>query len=334
MPTMIDLFCGAGGMTAGFRAAGFTPVLAADIDPVATATYAANHGEHVVTGSVADLREVPKADLVIGGPPCQGFSALGLRDPDDPRNQLWREYLRVVAAARPAAFVMENVARFAESPEFAMLLGQARPGGTLDGYHLTWGVLNAADYGVPQARKRTILIGTRSPLPGMPEPTTAGRRPTVRNAIADLATVPVSHAVAKPWVTGPAAHVVRVDSATNLTRYRHIPPGGNRHDLPAELQYPAWRRKPKGTGDAMGRMRWDEPAPTVHTNPRPDKGRYVHPELHRPITALEAARLQGFADTYRWTGSRTAICRQIGNAVPPPLARIIGEHLMRHVFGE
>lgn len=234
MPTMIDLFCGAGGMTAGFRAAGFTPVLAADIDPVATATYAANHGEHVVTGSVADLREVPRADLVIGGPPCQGFSALGLRDPDDPRNQLWREYLRVVAAARPAAFVMENVARFAESPEFAMLLGQARPGGTLDGYHLTWGVLNAADYGVPQARKRTILIGTRSPLPGMPEPTTAGRRPTVRNAIA------------KPWVTGPAAHVVRVDSATNLTRYRHIPPGGNRHDLPAELPDPAGLRPAVG----------------------------------------------------------------------------------------
>ena len=131
MPTVIDLFAGCGGLTAGFVRRGYTPVLAVEHNLHAAATYALNFGEgHTRWGDVADLDVVPRADVVIGGPPCQGFSNLGSKHLDDPRNRLWRQFLRVVAAARPQVFVIENVERFRRSTEFGLLLENT------DGYTL------------------------------------------------------------------------------------------------------------------------------------------------------------------------------------------------------
>jgi DNA (cytosine-5)-methyltransferase 1 len=157
--TMIDLFAGCGGMTVGFTAEGFTSELAVEFNLHAAATYAANFGEsHTFYGDIAELDEadVPEVDVVIGGPPCQGFSNLGSRDINDPRNQLWREYVRVVSTARPKVFVIENVDRFMSSAEFALLLAEADHG-TLSEYELSYGHLNAADFGVGRPHTLELL---------------------------------------------------------------------------------------------------------------------------------------------------------------------------------
>lgn len=182
-------------MTAGFVSEGFTPTFAVEWNIHAAATYAANFGEdHIHCGDISDVAsvDIPEADVVIGGPPCQGFSNLGSKDVNDPRNQLWREYLRFVAAAHPEVFVIENVARFRSSSEF-QLLKEEELGGILEEYELTDGVLLAADYGVPQRRHRTIVIGSRIGRIDLPSPTHSkggvdGTRPwvTVEDAIQDL----------------------------------------------------------------------------------------------------------------------------------------------------
>ena len=156
--TMIDLFAGCGGMTAGFALEGFKSALAVEFNDSAAATYAMNFGEqHTFHGDIATLPadRIPHVDVGIGGPPCQGFSNLGNKDVNDPRNKLWKEYLRVVAKASPKVFVLENVQRFLKSSEFQLLLDEADHGVIKD-YELSYGVLLAADFGVAQrARGRS-----------------------------------------------------------------------------------------------------------------------------------------------------------------------------------
>ena len=137
-----------------FVGAGFDPVLAVEWDRSAAATYAENFGDHVICDDIAMVPDevFSGADAVVGGPPCQGFSNLGTRNPDDPRNLLWREYVRVIRLTRPAVFVLENVPQFLKSDQFRMLVDWSQDG-PLRGYELTAGVLNAADYGVPQRRR-------------------------------------------------------------------------------------------------------------------------------------------------------------------------------------
>lgn len=352
---MIDLFAGCGGMSAGFQRAGFTAVSAVEWDLAAAATYAANFGEdHVFWGDVADYRQVPKADVVIGGPPCQGFSNLGSRDVNDPRNRLWREYVRIVAAANPQVFVIENVERFRRSVEFDLLLDEAESG-ALRKYELTHALLLAADYGVPQRRPRTIVIGSRVGAPSLPEPTHArqpskGRRKwrTVRSAFKGVDYEPESIDLPDSSVEifgqrlpgifkSHEIHLGRRPRPESLERYDHVPPGGGRFDLPDHLLPRCWREKPSGTTDVMGRMRWDQPSLTIRTEFfKPEKGQYLHPQwnaddpfdrVNRPITHLEAARLQTFPSRFVWCGSKTEIARQIGNAVPVTLAAAIGEHV-------
>jgi len=329
-PTVIDLFAGCGGMTAGFRHAGFTPVKAVEWNPDAAATYAANFGDHVFCGDIADVadRDVPEADVVIGGPPCQGFSNLGTRDPADPRNRLWREYVRVVLAANPKVFVIENVDRFARSHEFELLLAEVKTG-RLKQYAITWDVLNAADFGAPQRRSRTIVVGSRVGPPVLParlRERARGEWATVRDAISGLPLYPTTTQL--PGRRGPFSgldiHVGRRPTELSRRRYECIPPGGGRFDLPDDLMPDCWRNKPTGTTDVMGRLRWDEPSVTIRTEFfKPEKGRYLHPEAHRPITHLEAARLQTFPSDFLWCGSKVEIARQIGNAVPVALAAAI-----------
>ena len=146
-PTLIDLFAGCGGLTEGFRQAGYSPVYAVEWDRAAAATYAQNFSDHIVCADIGEVAEtdVPQADVVVGGPPCQGFSQLGTRDPHDPRNALWLEYARIVGHVRPKVFLLENVPQFLKSGQFEMLLDWTAPGGPLEDYEVAFGVLNAAD---------------------------------------------------------------------------------------------------------------------------------------------------------------------------------------------
>jgi DNA (cytosine-5)-methyltransferase 1 len=361
VPTLIDLFAGCGGMTAGFARHGFTPVLAVEHDLHAAATYAANFGEdHMHWGDIAQVRDedIPAADVVIGGPPCQGFSNLGSKDVDDPRNQLWKQFLRVVQIARPQVFVIENVDRFRNSAEFQLLLDEA-DGGMIADYTLTHAHLLAADFGVPQRRTRTIVIGSRIGAVQHPTPTHAraadeGRAPwrTVREAIAALPERPATTELpaARTEFFGQSVpgvfkwldlHFGRTPRELSLQRYDHVPPGGGRFDLPAELLPRCWREKRTGTTDVMGRMRWDQPSLTIRTEFfKPEKGRYLHPQwdredpanrVNRVITHLEAALLQEFPETFAWCGSKIRIAKQIGNAVPVGLAAAIAGRVLEQL---
>jgi len=314
---LIDLFCGAGGMSLGFVRAGFDPVFAVDIDGPAVATARANFGCHVVEAAIESIADYPAADVIIGGPPCQGFSQLGKRLPNDPRNQLWRYYMKAVDLVRPAAFVIENVPQLLTSQEYAEIRREAHR----LGYEIDGRVLNAADYGVPQTRKRAIVVGSRVGTPRFPAQThwepqkgvPFNRSPwrTVRDAIADLPLVP----------DGSNLHIGRNPTLRSVLRYAAIPEGGNRWNMPLELQPDCWIRKTKGGTDLMGRLWWGRPAFTIRTEFfKPEKGRYLHPEAQRPITHREAARLQSFPDDFRFVGSKIQIAKQIGNAVPPQLA--------------
>ena len=356
---MIDLFAGCGGMTQGFVQAGYEPKFAVEWDLAAAATYAANFGEdHMHWGDVAEVpdEEIPGVDVIIGGPPCQGFSNLGSKNVDDPRNKLWKEYLRFVNVARPRVFVLENVSRFSKSPEFQLLLDEA-DGGLLKDYHLEWGVLLAADFGTAQRRPRTIVIGSRiGPIP-LPMPThakvpcgdlkpweTVGsriRRGVPRKpAVTDLPTGQWFEAFGKR-IAGPfqglTIHIGRTPRPMSLERYDQVPPGGGRFNIEWDLLPDCWKKKPTGTTDVMGRMRWDAPSLTIRTEFfKPEKGQYLHPQwvakgskrnVNRVITHYEATLLQDFPKNFKWCGTKIQIAKQIGNAVPVSLAEAIARHV-------
>jgi DNA (cytosine-5)-methyltransferase 1 len=325
-PTLIDLFAGAGGMTLGFASAGLEPTLAVEIDPWAARTYKSNFGAHVIDQPIEHVDGFPSADVIIGGPPCQGFSPLG-RDRDDlsrsELNQLWKHFLRAVQQVRPSVFVIENVPQFLKSDQFAAFLRASKR--RLKGYEIDWRVLNAAEFGVPQRRQRGFVIGSRVGTPVWPEPTHGPESlallplVTVRDAMGDL----------PPKPTDVDLHWGRNPRPQSIERYRAVPEGGNRFDLAKnrpDLLPACWRNKKSGTTDVFGRLWWDRPALTIRTEfYKPEKGRFLHPQQNRPITHREAARLQTFPDTFVFEGSKIEVARQIGNAVPPRLARVLAE---------
>ncbi len=331
--TLTDLFAGAGGFTLGFVQAGFVPVFAVEIDKDAAATYEANFGPHCIKDDVNSLRAFPPADVIIGGPPCQGFSNLGSHIPNDPRNQLWRHFVRAVKDAHPRVFVVENVPPLLNSEEGQELIRETRK----LGYVVEGRILNAADYGAPQIRKRTIIIGSRVGWVRFPDPTHIDPRKrdlttahlydwaTVRQAIGDLPLEPNNYSL----------HLGRNPTSKSLKRYRHIPPGGNRWNLPTDLMPECWIKKTKGGTDLFGRLRWDEPSVTIRTEFfKPEKGRYLHPKAHRPITHREAARLQCFPDHFVFRGSKIEIAKQIGNAVAVKLAYAIATAVRQMILHE
>jgi len=209
--------------------------------------------------------------------------------------------------------------------------------------------MNSAEYGAAQIRKRVILIGHHRDLdfPGFPEVDDRYRSRvnwrTLRQALAGLeyhvrATDLPSRQVdvlgrSMPGMfRGAELHVGRRYEQLSIDRFRSIPEGGNRFDLPEHLKAHCWRNHTTGSGDVMGRLWWDRPSVTIRTEFfKPEKGRYLHPTENRAITHLEAARIQGFRDDYQWVGSKTAIAKQIGNAVPIPLGGAIGRRLLKHL---
>ena len=340
---LIDLFAGCGGMTRGFVDTElFEPVFAVEMDRDAASTYAANFGaDHVFAGPIEEVAEFPDGDVVIGGPPCQGFSPLNRNGVGFERRGLWREYLRALDEAGPTAFVMENVPELLASPEYRNFRAAAEA----RGFAVRGEVLNAADYGVPQRRRRAIVVGTRLgevPWPRQthsdPDRPHLGTQPwrTFGDAVDGLTLAP----------SGENWHNPRNPRPESVRRYKAVPRnGGDRFQMQRNLDraglghlVPAcWRNKPTGTTDVFGRLWWDRPAYTIRTEfYKPEKGRYLHPSAHRPITVREAARCMSFEDDFvlPTDQSMTSVARQIGNAVPPLLARRIADALAAHLRGE
>lgn len=321
---VVDLFAGAGGLSLGFHVSGFSTVFAVDYDKYSMDTFNENFNGVGICADIRTVMDFPSSDIVIGGPPCQGFSRLG-KQAKLPRmeNLLWKEYFRCIKVSNPYFFVIENVPDFFKDPAW---LGVQESSRAL-GYSICAAILNAADYGVPQRRHRAIIIGSRISVPQLPDPT--HRDPallfplhlppwrTVRDAIADLPLIP----------NNVNRHDSRNVSAVSLERYSHVPPGGNRKNLPDHLQFDCWKNKDPRSGgstDLMGRLRWDEPSLTIRTQfLKPEKGCYLHPEADRSLTVREGARLQTFPDMFRFVGSNFQVAKQIGNAVPFELARQI-----------
>lgn len=334
--TFVDLFCGCGGLSLGFKQAGFRPVFGVDIESAATDTYVRNIGcpawcgriEDFVTELESGRIKVPRVGVVIGGPPCQGFSPLGKmsagaqrKQKHEQMNELWRYFVRVVELLEPEVLVTENVPEFLRSDEFGhYCVSVARLG-----YMLQAAVLRAEEYGVPQKRRRAFTIGSRCAPPAMPLPT--GEEVTVRDAIGHL----------PPEPDGCNWHIGRNPTEKSLARYRCIPPGGNRFDLMRErpdITPKCWLRKKTGTTDVFGRLEWDGVACTIRTEfYKPEKGRYLHPEQDRPITHREAACLQSFPDEFEFCGTKIEVARQIGEAVPPKLAYEVAHAVLRSMAG-
>jgi DNA (cytosine-5)-methyltransferase 1 len=355
---VLDLFSGAGGLSAGFalRSNRFQTVRAVEHDQAAAATYAENHDPATVfAGDIEDwLRnEGPQTtDVVVGGPPCQGFSALGEQRVLDKRNQLWLRYAETIRRSEPSYFVLENVPRFVNSVQFARFKRQCQPSGPLGAYTFQAKVLNAADYGAAQLRKRVILIGHQRdlPFPGFPDATHAKQADdehaawrTLDDAIGDLRRGVVdidlpTRQIEFGGILLPGAfktselHLTRHYEKLSIDRFRCIPADGNRFDIDESLLSECWRKHRTGSGDVMGRLNFAKPSVTIRTEFfKPEKGRYLHPTEHRAITHQEAARIQGFPDDYKWVGSKAMIARQIGNAVPIPLAQAVAAKLL-HAF--
>lgn len=346
---LIDLFAGAGGMSLGFVdhrfCGGFETVWALDNDTSAVATHRRNFGPHAECADIEQWvelnRPVPAADVVVGGPPCQGFSLLNKKRVGDERRALWLPFMDIVERSGARAFVIENVAELRSSPEYLEIKAHADN----LGFDLASDVLVAADYGAPQTRRRTVIVGwRRESFSGLSFPPLATHAApgsdknllpwkTVRDAIGDLP-APVGTEV-RECPAPLDLHFGRNPTAKSLERYRAVPLGGNRFDLQRnapEITPACWIRKTSGGTDLFGRLWWDRPSVTIRTEFfKPEKGRYLHPEADRPITHREAARIMGFPDDFEFVGSKVEIARQIGNAVPPPLAAAIGQSV-RQLF--
>lgn len=323
--TAISLFSGCGGMDAGFERAGVEVQWAVDADEYAVRTYNGFFGDKAIQGFVPDDR--PPAglnpDIVIGGPPCQGFSVAGRMDPKDPRSKHVFDFLDVVEDRQPRAFVMENVKALGASPRWQPIRDALLRRAEELEYETRLFVLNAADYDVPQARERMFLIGGRGFTPTRPVPVTEGRPPTVRDALAKLpafgetgnATACAARVVpAKAPVMRPTAH-----------RGSLLFNGSGR---PLELDGPAKTLPASMGGNATPIIDQEELA---HGAPPWVVAYHAHlatggapleraPSRMRRITVEEAAALQTFPANMRFVGKQVAQYRQIGNAVPPNLA--------------
>jgi DNA (cytosine-5)-methyltransferase 1 len=320
----LDAFSGCGGLTLGLKRAGFTVCGAIEIDSLAVETYQLNHPD-VETVWELDIRDLTGArvrrglglkkgelDLLAGCPPCQGFSSMttlnGNRRVVDDRNQLIEEFERLVGELNPKAVLMENVPGLAGDVRFRRLVRRL----SALGYDVDNGfsVLDAADFGVPQHRRRLVLMASR--VGKLKFATSRRARRSVRDAIGGLRPAGTS---------GDLLHDMPERRSTGVIAMIEAIPkdGGGRLDLPDEKQL-ACHRKTTGFKDVYGRMAWDTPAPTITGGcHNPSKGRFLHPREDRAITLREAALLQGFPSDYGFSTRRgkLAAAAMIGNAIPP-----------------
>lgn len=341
---IIDLFSGCGGSALGFEQAGFEIKVAVDINKTASETFKKNFPESTVFNS--DITKLSGKELfkvsgaktsddiiILACPPCQGFSTArrNSQRKGDPRNFLIDQFVRIVGEIKPYAFVMENVPGLASGIGKPLFLESVRKLKELGYDEIVYKVVNTADYGIPQRRKRLIMMGTRDKKVKLTLPTPSNRDPiktdinlpiwnTVRDAISDLPRLKAGeHSDKDPL------HVAASVSELNMLRLTKTPhDGGSRIDWPVEL-YLECHKKNNGHNDVYGRMKWDYPSPTMTGGcSMITKGRYGHPEQDRAISLREAARLQTFSDDFIFTGSFQEVAKQIGNAVPSLLSKKIG----------
>ncbi|HZG42146.1 MAG TPA: DNA cytosine methyltransferase [Longimicrobium sp.] len=327
--TAVDLFCGSGGVTVGLKAADWAVIAAVDNDPVASETYRLNHPE--VDFIEADI-DCPRTaarlaqavagvriDLLVICAPCQPFSSQNRKRGNDEREQLILKSLALVEIVNPALIFFENVPGLA-GPSYRTVLTEVQLELARLGYTMTEPLVkDAAEFGVPQRRRRCIMVASRDPE-GLLAFTSADlRQPerTVYDAISRL--MLLDNGDKHP---SDPLHCARTHSALALERLRHIPrDGGSRNSLPDALELECHKGQHSNSfPDVYGRMSWHRVAPTLTTGCTDvTKGRFAHPQQDRAITLREAARLQTFDDDYRFSGNRSDIARQIGNAVPPAM---------------
>lgn len=359
--TVIDLFCGAGGLSEGFRQAGFQVLAGQDYDEMAGRTFAATHPEAQFIGGPIEKvtpqqlldaagKKRGEIDVIVGGPPCQGYSVYNhQRGANDPRAGLFRQYLRIVEGIMPRWLVMENVTGITSIAGGAIVRQIYEEMNRL-GYEVDMRVLKAEEFGVPQERRRVVFIANRVGMPILfPEPTHGkGLKPfvTVWDAISDMprlengenrGLLPYDAKPTNAYQTMLRGncrfafnHAATRLAPINLERMRHIPPGGSWRDIPFDL-LPAGMKLAKRSDHTKryGRPRKTDLACTVLTKCDVHWGAYIHPVQDRSFTVREAARLQSFPDFFDFQGSRTDQFIQVGNAVPPLLGKRIAEALLR-----
>lgn len=352
---ILDLFCGAGGMSYGMHLnSHFKTVVALDINDKLAITLKKNMPDvHVIVGDIK-AQEVKnevieqslkyKVNMIIGGPPCQGYSMkgkkLGLKDP---RNFLFIEYLKLVEKLQPEVFVIENVKTLLSTSkgwfkeEIISAINKL-------GYNVDVGVLKASDFGVPQTRERTIFICCKNKKICLPLPT-CSKTVTVREAISDLAYLESGEGAFEQDYRLPAStdyqKMMRRNSAKlynhkasnhaqiAIQKLQIIPPEKGKEFLPEEL---LGKQKFHST---WGRLKWDEASPTIDTRfDAASNGTNNHPVLNRAITPREAARIQSFDDTYIFYGTKVAVRTQIGNAVPPLMAKAIADKIYNEIIDD
>ncbi len=344
-PTTIDLFAGVGGLSLGFKTAGFDIVMANEYDSSIAEAYKKNHSG--VEMLVADITKMSlqdtfgrckHVDIIIGGPPCQGFSQKGQRKTiKDERNFLFLHYFKTVELIHPRYFVMENVPNLLTS-EDAFFMKEIEGLFNSIGYTLNAGIFNTADYGVPQNRKRACIIGKLGATQ-VSLPTPFLRKVSAWDAISDLAFLESGEGTEiQEYRFTPQSdyqtklregsnllynHVATTHSSTAIQRMRMIQPECGKESLPVEhltksIYSGTWSRIVK-----------DEPAVTITTRfDTPSSGRFMHPYLNRAITVREAARLQSFPDIFRFFGTKSSQMKQVGNAVPPLFAEAIAKAIL------
>ena len=316
--TYIDLFCGAGGFSLGFKNAGFKNIFSLDIEKSFCETYKYNFKEHIlIEKDLAKLSEEEililtkekEIDVIIGGPPCQGFSIagnIGRKFINDPRNRLFKEFVRVVSIVRPNSFVMENVARL-----YTHNKGQTRAEIIHDfdklGYKVECRILNSADYGVPQVRKRVIFIGSKKKenivFPRVSHEVYATVKDTLKNLpvlnSGDISSIP--------------NHKAMNHTEQMLTKMSFVTDGGDRTEIPSQL-------RPK-SGDVRKYIKYNSSKPSITITG--DMRKVFHYEQNRALTVRELARLQTFPDNFVFQGNSISQQQQVGNAVPPVMANAI-----------
>ncbi|KDR54221.1 DNA cytosine methyltransferase [Arthrospira platensis FACHB-971] len=311
----IDLFSGVGGITQGFWQAGFNPVASVEINPIASATHQRNFPNcHHFCGDVNDFNPhqwlskigSPSVHLVVGGPPCQGFSVAGKRDPNDPRNHLFQEFIRIVAEVRPWYVVMENVPGILTLKKGTIKQAIFAAFEAIGYTNISVAILESAAYGVPQIRPRAIFIanrfGMKNPYPYpqlVPE-----EYQTIESAISDLPAYQPIPSINHEWTRHSPEYMERISK---------VPPGGSLYQTYVD----AFKRQYPGKSSM-----------TIKEN---HGGTHIHPHLNRVISAREMARLQTFPDSFIFEGTMKKAMWQIGNAVPPRLAECIGYGLIPYL---
>lgn len=332
--TAVDLFSGCGGLSEGMRRAGFQVVSAVENNPDAVMAYRMNHPESVVIEK--DIRKIHISEILrklnneplhflAGCPPCQGFSAVRRlnkkRNVRDNRNSLIKEYLRFVKGLRPLTIMMENVPGLVNYYLFKDMTRELER----FGYNIDYCVVNLKDYGVPQRRRRLVLVG--SLLGKIKTAEAIKQRVTVRDAIAQLEPI--------TGTDDPVHKIVARHRENILGMIKLLPKdGGSRKDLPKKYLLECHRAKNVGFNDVYGRLRWDDFAPTITGGClNPSKGRFLHPEENRALTAREAALLQSFPRKYKFplTISKTSLSLLVGNALPPKFSYIQARNIKNHL---